>query len=154
MQSDRAQPECVEVDQIIFSDMIHAHVVGETRQSTYNRYDGRGDVRELDTALVQSAHQQLAVLASVILLYSVVCLHHFLLQQQHHLVAQHGKPSTLAGLFCVQHTKFLFAHPLTTTNDEWKQFHRHHSSLFDAITCLRNFVFGCSQINLLIFLEI
>ena len=116
LQSDRARLECVELDKIIFSDMICACVAGVTRQSTHDRDDGGGDVRELDTALVQSAHQQLAVLAGVILLYCVVCLHHFLLQQQHHLVAQHSKPSTLAGLFCVQHTKCLF----TTTTDEWK----------------------------------
>ena len=152
MQSDRARLECVELDNILFSDIICVCVAGETRQSTHDRDDGGGNVRELDTALVQSAHQQLAVLASVILLYCVVCFHHFLLQQQHHLVAQHSKPSTLAGLFCMQHTKFLFAHPLTTTTDEWKQFHRHHSSLFDASS--RNLAFGCSRINLLIFLEI
>ena len=73
--------------------LLSRWAVKKKRQASHHRDDGGGHVRELDAALMQGSHQQLPVLASVLMLH-VVCLHHFLLQHQYHLCAAQARTHT------------------------------------------------------------
>ena len=68
---------------------LHSSIWHKT--SPYHWDNGAGNVREFDATLVQYSDQQLAIFPRV-LMFNIVCLHNFFLENQHHLQT-HKQPT-------------------------------------------------------------